>query len=222
MTAMAKPKITLYIDIVSPFAYLGFYALQNFPVFKQCDVTYVPIFLGGLMKTCGNTPPLQIKNKDKWINTERIRWAKLLKIPVSPTAPPGFPINTISIQRALTSLSLSHPQSLPSAISLFYQNFWVHYNTPTEPKNLLAILTTIVGAEEAKKVVEKSTGESVKKQLTENTDLAFKDGAFGLPWFVATNTKGETEAYWGVDHMGQLCDHLGLERPGGKGWRALL
>ena len=25
---MAKPKVTLFVDIVSPFAYLGFYALQ--------------------------------------------------------------------------------------------------------------------------------------------------------------------------------------------------
>ena len=39
---------------------------------------------------------------------------------------------------------------------------------------------------------------------------------------VATNSKGQTEAFWGVDHMGQLCDHLGLERPKTKGWRALL
>jgi hypothetical protein len=39
---------------------------------------------------------------------------------------------------------------------------------------------------------------------------------------VATNSRGEREKYWGVDHLGQLCDFLGLERPGGKGWRALL
>lgn len=39
---------------------------------------------------------------------------------------------------------------------------------------------------------------------------------------VATNSKGKTEGFWGIDHMGQLCDHLRLERPGGKGWRALL
>ena len=53
------------------------------------------------------------------------------------------------------------------------------------------------------------------------------DGAFGLPWFVATNPKGETEGYWGFDHIGQVADHLGLERPkAGKksevGWRAML
>ncbi|KAF2176698.1 thioredoxin-like protein [Zopfia rhizophila CBS 207.26] len=220
---MAKPKITLFLDIVSPFAYMGFYALHNFPVFKQCEITYIPMFLGGLMKACGNTPPLQVKNKDKWISTERLRWSRLLNIPVSKDGPPGFPVNTISIQRTLTALSLSHPQSLISAISTFYQNFWVHYAEPTQPSQLLAIVTTIVGSEdEAKKVIEKSKSDEVKKLLTENTDLAFQEGAFGLPWFVAINSKGEKEAYWGVDHMGQLCDHLGLERPGGKGWKALL
>lgn len=125
---MPKPKITLFVDIVSPFAYIGFYALQvgsslpghtvifgslcfffedlqhyspctssfqtqqsrfffqwalpsggarqayelihraansnqNFPVFKQCEVTYVPIFLGGLFNLCGNTTPLSVKSE---------------------------------------------------------------------------------------------------------------------------------------------------------------
>jgi len=41
-------------------------------------------------------------------------------------------------------------------------------------------------------------------------------------WSAATNAKGETEGFWGVDHMGRLCDHLALERAGGKGWRSLL
>jgi hypothetical protein len=59
-----------------------------------------------------------------------------------------------------------------------------------------------------------------------------KDGRdeWGMLWFwanvcvcvPATNSKGETEGFWGVDHMGQLADFLGLERPAGKGWKALL
>jgi 2-hydroxychromene-2-carboxylate isomerase len=125
---------------------------------------------------------------------------------------------------------------------LFYQNFWVHYAEPTKPENLLAIVSTIVGGEEeAKKVLETSKGDETKKRLSGNTDRAFGEGAFGLPWFVGTclrkeemakdlsandeivtNSKGETESFWGIDHLGQLCDHLGLERPGERGWRALL
>tara|TARA_R110002003_G_scaffold13_3_gene848 strand:- start:10168 stop:10503 length:336 start_codon:yes stop_codon:yes gene_type:complete len=110
-----------------------------------------------------------------------------------------------------------------------------------KPENLHAIVSTVVGSdEEAKKVIERTKTDEVKKLLSANTNQAFKDGAFGLPWFVgkfcvlcevrehieltesATNSKGETESFWGVDHVGQLCDHLGLDRPTGKGWRALL
>jgi 2-hydroxychromene-2-carboxylate isomerase len=126
-----------------------------------------------------------LKDKDKWINAERIRWSKYFNIPISQDAPPGFPLNTLPIQRTLCSLSLSHPQSLPQAISLFWENFWVHFNDPMKPENLHAIVRTAVGSdEEAKKVIERTKTDEVKKLLSANTQQAFKDGAFGLPWSV--------------------------------------
>jgi 2-hydroxychromene-2-carboxylate isomerase len=65
-------------------------------------------------------------------------------------------------------------------------------------------------------------GKEGKELLNKNSDAAFKDGAFGLPWFVATNSKGETEKYWGVDHLGQVANHLGLEKPRTGGWKTVL
>lgn len=50
---------------------------------------------------------------------------------------------------------------------------------------MVALVSTIVGGqEEAQKVLEKSRSEEVKKKLTEDTELAVKEEAFGLPWFV--------------------------------------
>lgn len=77
---MGVPKITLYVDIVSPFAYIAFHILkvrqgsnnscretlttsQNSPTFAKVDVNYVPILLGGLMHACGNSPPITIKSE---------------------------------------------------------------------------------------------------------------------------------------------------------------
>lgn len=114
-----------------------------------------------------------------------MRWAKYLNIPIAKETPPGFPVNTLPIQRVLASISLYHPQSLPGAISLFYQNFWAHYNEPTKPEVMLGIVNTILGNEEdARKVVEKSKSDEVKKKLTADTQKAFSAGAFGLPWFI--------------------------------------
>lgn len=124
-------------------------------------------------------------DKDKWINSERHRWAQQFNIPISQDTPPGFPVNTLPIQRTLTSLSLTHPERLESAISLFYENFWVQWNDPTKPERLSSIVKTIVGSEEeAEKVVGSTKSEEVKKKLASNTNAAFEDGAFGLPWFV--------------------------------------
>lgn len=38
--------------------------------------------------------------------------------------------------------------------------------------------------EEARKVIERTKTDEVKKMLLGHTEKAFADGAFGLPWFV--------------------------------------
>ena len=74
---------------------------------------------------------------------------------------------------------------MESAIALFYENFWVQWNEPTKPENVQAILRTVLGSdEEARKVLERTKTEEVKKKLSGNSEMAFRDGAFGLPWFV--------------------------------------
>ncbi len=61
-----------------------------------------------------------------------------------------------------------------------------------------------------------------KDLLLKNSDMAFDDGAFGLPWFTCTTSEGKTEGFWGVDHIGQVADFLGLDKPKIGGWKALL
>lgn len=61
-----------------------------------------------------------------------------------------------------------------------------------------------------------------KTLLLQNTDKAYDDGAFGLPWFNCTNSEGKTEGFWGVDHLGQVTNFLGLEMPKIGGWKAML
>ena len=61
-----------------------------------------------------------------------------------------------------------------------------------------------------------------KELLGKNTEQAFADGAFGLPYFVAENSKGQKETFWGVDHLGTVVQHLGIEKPKMRGWNALL
>ena len=135
-----------------------------------------------------------------------MRWAEYFNIPISSTAPPGFPINTLPLQRTLAALSLSHPATLEDAMTLFYEHTWVQWAEPLKAANLLALVARVVGTEEAAaRVLEATKSDEVKKVLAANTDAAFKDGAFGLPYFV-----GELTCLPGGDGRGGYNRWLGL------------
>jgi hypothetical protein len=44
-------------------AYANPIKYQNDPVFSKCELNYIPVFLGGAMKACGNTAPINIKSQ---------------------------------------------------------------------------------------------------------------------------------------------------------------
>lgn len=179
------------------------------------------------MNATGNRPPLQVKNKGEWIVKERLRWAKLFDVPMAESIPPGFPANTIKAQRVLTAVVLLHPERLADTIAAVFHASFVEHKEVHKPENLIPILEKTFGEEQAKEILTKSTSDEVKKLLIANTDEALAEGSFGLPWYAATNVKGEKECFWGFDHIAQVAEHLGLERPisGGareRGWRAML
>ncbi|KAK4165089.1 thioredoxin-like protein [Cladorrhinum sp. PSN259] len=222
----AKPKITLYVDTVSPFAYEAYHLLRHDPTFQSCEIEYVPIFLGGLMHKCNNTPPIKIKNKDIWINKERLRWAQNFNIPMlSPGLPPDFPAPSLPVMRALCAIQ-DDRDKLIKALDVLFKKHWVEGVATHKPEILKQTLEEIFGKEEAEKILT-AASTTAKPNLLANTDRAFAEGAFGLPWFSCTNSKGEKEGFWGVDHMGQVVQFLGLQPLVGsgqqnKGWKALL
>ncbi|KAF3480851.1 putative 2-hydroxychromene-2-carboxylate isomerase [Arthroderma uncinatum] len=220
---MAAPKITLYVDILSPFAYIAYYVLRHSPVFEKCTKVYVPVFLGGIIQATGNIPPIRVKNKDKWINVERMRWSKLLNVPITETTPEGFPVNTLAVQRALCVIAEDHLEKLVGCIDAFYHALWVKSDsTVGMPEGYVPVLERVIGKDAAIKVAEKASTAEIKKKLVSNTDQSLESGAFGLPWIECTNAQGKTESFWGVDHLGQVAAFLDLNVTQDKGFKALL
>ncbi|KAI9042710.1 putative 2-hydroxychromene-2-carboxylate isomerase [Aspergillus affinis] len=242
---MATPSITLYLDIVSPFSYIAFHVLRNSPVFSQCNITYVPIFLGGLMSACSNTPPVKIKSKtrhdlnsemtseltllgvnsdkDIWINQQRLRWARAFSVPMSERVPEGFPVLTLTTQRALCAISEKRPDQLAPVIEALYRAFWLDRDSKIgQPEGFGPVLEKVLGQAETQDILQAINQTEIKSLLTSNTDQAFKSGAFGLPWFECTNANGQTEGFWGIDHLGQVADFLDLNRQAEQGFRSLL
>lgn len=174
-------------------------------------------------------------DKDKWINNERRLWAKYFNVHITNDVPDGFPANTLHVMRTICALGrLANPDGGPSpspsqpaqqvtikALDAFFDAYWVR-NRNIADKDVVAEVLKSAGWEDLAKVSEVTAGDG-KAILTENTDRAFADGAFGLPWFACENDRGEKEGFWGVDHLGVVLDFLGLEKPAGrKEWKAML
>nr|OQO22377.1 hypothetical protein B0A51_10577 [Rachicladosporium sp. CCFEE 5018] len=175
------------------------------------------------MQACGNTPPIKIRNKDKWIGLERDRWATRFNIPIFAGVPEGFPANTLASGRTLALVEREHPSQLPAAYSALFKTYWVDGSPVQKPEVVASALATVFGKAEAEELVARTGEAEVKKLLNSNTELALQSGAFGLPWFECTNSEGVKKGFWGVDHFGQVVDFLGLEkREGGEGFRSVL
>ena len=200
---------------------------KNSPIFKDVKVTYTPILLGGLHKACGNLAPILITNKKEWIDRERERWADIFQIPLRKGVPRGFPVSTVGAMRVLTALGEEvEPEVFARAIEVFWSALWnpeaeVLRGVKSEdgefnikdPAVLRALLSRVdeIGGDLAARVVERMADKEVKDKLVANTNTSFKAGAFGIPWFQCVNSRGETEGFWGFDHVGQVVRFLGLE-----------
>lgn len=296
------------------------------------------------MKACDNRAPLEIRNKAKWIEVERLRWARQFHIPMAIWPPEGFPSpSTLRIMRFLTALQMTRPDLVPVALDKLYAAVWgtdeegsagsagsgggtggtgvvdsspsstsrsptgngsgdaaqfnqrsglhetdtdtlptnttsapgpeVRLDTPladqfnarsgisfdtqavpeatrsrsqatsgsggianpnsgserrspsgstprrkmstlTDPVFFSALLSQVLDPGLVRETLAKSNSADVKKKLSENTDSAFQDGAFGLPWFQCRNARGEVEGFWGFDHLGQVVRFMGLDIDG--------
>ena len=171
------------------------------------------------MKKCENPTPISIRNKAAWINVERFRWAEQFKIPIAPKVPEGFPVLTLATMRAMSYLHVKHPQEeLVKALDALYQSFWVGGNggvgKAEGDKGFGKILEGVLKQEVLEDVLANVGSKTAKDALMANTDAAFDDGAFGLPWFRCESAEGKTESFWGFDHLGQVLKFTGLEKEG--------
>lgn len=111
--------------------------------------------------------------------------------------PKPFPQPTLQTQRVLCAIELNHPDKLADSFAALYEAFWIEGKPINNPEVIAPALAKIFGEDETKKIMEKAGSPEAKKRLSENSDKAIEYGAFGLPWFVATNGKGEEETFWG-------------------------
>jgi len=179
-------QIEFYFDYGSPFSYLADTQLPALARRTGAEIVYRPILLGGIFKATGNSSPITIPAKGKYMALELERWARHYGIGMKMN--PHFPFNTIRLMRGAVAalrqgrFAAYHPQ--------MYRAVW------SEGRNLgkedvLRELLASSGIDPAS-----IDGDEIKNELRANTDGAVARGAFGAPTFYVNG-----EIFWGNDRL---------------------
>ncbi|KAI6654896.1 Glutathione S-transferase kappa 1 [Oopsacas minuta] len=207
---MSRTLVKLYYDIVSPYGWLGFEILCRHQHEWKIHLDLNPVFLSGLMKSTGNTPPGMVPAKAKYMNIELKRLSDFHRVPLS--LPNNlfefmFTNNNISALRLLTLVKISHPDKL----EVLSREFFKRILATDEAKMDLHILQTametvgIVG-KEASRLLEEM-GTQGKEGLKKCTAEALEYGAFGVPYMVAF-VGDKPNPYFGTNQIYLLADLL--------------
>lgn len=204
-------KLTVYIDCVSPYAYFAFETCEAYrDLWNNVEIDYAPLSLGIVMKESGNSPPITVPNKGKWLTQDVKRTRECMGLDKF-EAPRKFPYNSLKAQRVLQAVKMGEPAAtFVSCARSFWKAGWSDHEDMSSPDVLVKALSTVLDAEKAKEYVKKADDPDVKAQLLSNTKHALENGAFGLP-YICAERDGKEEWFFGSDRWHHITRFLGVD-----------
>jgi 2-hydroxychromene-2-carboxylate isomerase len=179
-----------YFDVISPFAYLHFHALE--PLRGGLQIEYVPVLFAGLLQHWGQLGPAEIPAKRKCIYRQCSWLAQQQQLPFR--FPPSHPFNPLPALRLIVALGAT--EAVVREVQTFIFGEGRDIAEPTE----WAALTQRLGVADAAALIQAAP---VKQRLLDNTKQAIAEGVFGVPTVMCRG-----ELFWGLDSLGQLRDFL--------------
>lgn len=199
--------VEFIFDFAAPNGYLAWYPLQEIVARTGANLLVTPVFLGGMHKLTGNSPPMVrdagVKGKVDYAVLEFTRFLDRHGLSQF-SMHPALPFNSILVQRLLiASDDEIHRQSL---VNTLLPAIWERNIDCTDVAAVGDELTN--GGFDAQGLLERTQTDTVKQQLAENTSRAVERGAFGIPTFFV----GE-EMWFGKERLGQLESYLSGGKP---------
>jgi 2-hydroxychromene-2-carboxylate isomerase len=182
--------LEFFFDYGSPFSYLADTQLPDICARTGAQVIYRPFLLGGVFKATGNSSPINVAPKLRYMMDDLQRWAKHYGI--AKPQNPHFPINTIALMRG--AVAARRLEVFPAYHRAIYDAFWL------EGLNLgdVAVVREALNRAglDANRLLAACEDAAVKDELRAGTEEAVARGAFGAPTFFVGN-----EMFWGNDRL---------------------
>ena len=184
-------SVDFYFDVGSPTAYLAHNRLKQLKLEYGCSVIYHPVLLGGLFKASGNSSPVTVPAKGRYMMMEDLpRFAKLYNVSLNNN--PHFPINTLNLMRG--AVSALNEAYFDTYIDTIFNAIWVESRNMADIDTVIEVLS--VAGLDAKAILEATQKPEVKQKLISNTEQAVERGLFGAPTMFV-----DGEMFFGQDRL---------------------
>jgi len=171
--------VEYFFDVGSPTAYLAWTQLPRIAAETGATIAWRAMLLGGVFKATGNTSPVTVPAKGRWMNDDITRWAR--RYGVRFAFNPHFPINTLTLMRGATGLQMRRPANLPRYLDVVERAMWETPQNLGDPAVLAATLSA--AGFDADEFIAMVGDPEVKAKLVATTEEAVARGVFGAPTF---------------------------------------
>jgi 2-hydroxychromene-2-carboxylate isomerase len=189
----STPKqVEFFFDFGSPTAYLAYTQLPA--ITRECgaELVWRPMLLGGVFKATGNSSPVTVAAKGRWMGADLTRWAARYGVPFRFN--PHFPINTLTLMRGAVGMTLHEPEHLTTYLDVVFRALWQDARNLGDPAELAAVLAPAGWSADAFAALVNDP--AVKAGLIAATDEAVSRGVFGAPSFFVGD-----ELHFGQDRL---------------------
>jgi 2-hydroxychromene-2-carboxylate isomerase len=191
--------VEFFYDFGSPTSYLAFKRLPAIAAAAGAPIAWRPMLLGGVFKATGNSSPVAVPAKGKWMAQDIRRWAERFELPFSFN--PHFPINTLTLMRGAAGLQLRRPADFERYNQTMFDFMW---RTPRNLGDAAVLGATLAEAGfDADAFVALVADAEVKARLVATTEEAVARGVFGAP----TCFVGE-QMFFGQDRLDFVAEAL--------------
>ncbi len=207
-------RITCYLDVISPYAYLAFEHLPQALEGLSYEMDYVPVLFAGILQHHGQLGPAEIAPKREWTYRQVLWAARQHGIPMD--LPASHPFNPLALLRLALACMPESSQAGPRAgrvnrqvCETLLRHVWRGGAEAADASRLQALAASLPPARDP-------ASEAVKSQLKSNTQEAIARGVFGVPTFEV-----DGRLFWGFDALPMLRAWLeGDAWFEGPGWEA--
>ncbi len=163
---------------MSPYSYLAATQLDGLAQRTGASVTWVPVYLPGIMRAVGNRGPTEVIPKGIYTFKDVNDWAKHYGLPEI-WLPDEFPFQAAAANRLCLAAD-EHGKGPHLALALF-KKIWAERKNANDESTLRDALAGT--GLDVTALLARAQSEEVRGRLKANTEMAVARGAFGVPTF---------------------------------------